>query len=332
MESSLPVSSLFRLKTATYMPVSSTALLIYDYIITLIDEIRLVWWAPWSIGKALFLLTRYPVLVNNCLELYRNVAPTVPQCKHLDSESGYVSIVGIMVAEIILVIRVWALWERNWKMGAFLATLVLTGLIVAVVAVSRYFSTTQLYVAPPELKNALPGCHDFGTNTSSFIPYVVLMAFETVIFILMFVKGLKHYKGLSQSKFLYGFYQDGIIYYAFLLVVSIINIIVLSREPPEYVNLLISVQRSLHSMLSARILLHLRHESEYSRRTGLSTAGHGPIGSLAFRHSSAAEQEESVIATRRWNIDDGTWFGYGTQVGRAQPERDEEEEDDLSSS
>ncbi|KAF7433532.1 hypothetical protein PC9H_005488 [Pleurotus ostreatus] len=54
-----------------FFQVAGTGLFIYDYVLTLGDEARYVWTAPWSLGKILFLLTRYPTFVDVALALYR---------------------------------------------------------------------------------------------------------------------------------------------------------------------------------------------------------------------------------------------------------------------
>lgn len=45
----------------------------YDYLLTIIDECHLVWAAPWSFGKVIFFLTRYPAFVDISLMLYCKV-------------------------------------------------------------------------------------------------------------------------------------------------------------------------------------------------------------------------------------------------------------------
>ncbi|KAJ4467214.1 hypothetical protein J3R30DRAFT_3696617 [Lentinula aciculospora] len=54
----------------TFAVVAGGALLFYDYLLTLDDEIELIWQRSWSIGKALYIISRYysliaTVLVNN---------------------------------------------------------------------------------------------------------------------------------------------------------------------------------------------------------------------------------------------------------------------------
>ncbi|KAJ8517380.1 hypothetical protein ONZ45_g5411 [Pleurotus djamor] len=59
-----------RFKTSTYVPVSSATLLIYDTLLTFPDEIRYVWGSTWSVGKCLYILSRYPILLNSIVQFH----------------------------------------------------------------------------------------------------------------------------------------------------------------------------------------------------------------------------------------------------------------------
>lgn len=75
----------------------------------------------------------------------------------------------------------------------------------------------------------------------------------TVVFVLMAVDGVRVY-----SSMMYTFYEDGLIYYAALLAISIVNMIVSLTQQTEYINLFLPTQVALHSALSSRLFLNLR--------------------------------------------------------------------------
>ncbi|KAF4600491.1 hypothetical protein EYR38_005120 [Pleurotus pulmonarius] len=54
----------------TYITVSSIVLVIYDYLLMVSSEARYVWQANWGIGKFLYLLSRYPILVFALTRVY----------------------------------------------------------------------------------------------------------------------------------------------------------------------------------------------------------------------------------------------------------------------
>jgi len=296
----MDISSLIEIKTFTYIPVASTSLLVYDYFLTLPQEISLVWMSPWNLYKFLFFLTRYPMIMTMSLGLYRNVALSVPHCKFVDVFTDYTSIIWISVAEVVMAARVWALWQRNFSIGVFLAFLI-TGLtVVSIVAEARYSSVAQYVMIPPEVVHFAPGCHDFVTpefsSTLFQAPYISVMIVETLVLMLMLARSISHYKMLSHSRFLLIFYQDGVMYFVILAVVAIVNIIVVQRAPPELANLCLSLQRALHPILSARILLHMREENQRDR--AYSSTINPSLGSLAFGRPTGRDQDGTLLTTR----------------------------------
>ncbi|KAL0949006.1 hypothetical protein HGRIS_009105 [Hohenbuehelia grisea] len=299
------VQSLNRIRISSYLPVSSAGLFLYDYILTFGDELTLVWGEPWSLGKALFVLTRYPAFVDIGMTLYHNIAfsVTVAQCILLYEITGWMFIAGMVIAELILLIRVWALWGRTKRIAALLAIVSVVGIIITAITFSR-FHTAQTFILMDDIAPSIPGCFSTGGTDIVFVGYLILMSFEILILVLMLIKGVQHFRHLSSS-FLVTFYQDGIMYYAFLLGISIINVVVLLTGPPEYANLLTTLQRTLHSLLSARVLLHLRQSA--SRRVimddGPSEAP--PLSSLMFRRRSTRQNQ----TTQSRHAQSIAWFG-----------------------
>ncbi|KAF8229644.1 hypothetical protein L208DRAFT_158829 [Tricholoma matsutake] len=173
---------------------------------------------------------------------------------------------GIMWAEAILTLRLWALWGRGRNIGIFI---IIISAINATVGVVGFAFLGPFYTFTPmdSISPTIPGCF-FSVGSTSFfwVSFAALAGHLTFIFTMMMIKGFQHYRtGMYGTSLVRTFYMDGIIYYLTLQVLSVINLIVilnLSRIGPAYINLLISIQRVFHSILSARILLHLRQEAE----------------------------------------------------------------------
>ncbi|KAL0948995.1 hypothetical protein HGRIS_009094 [Hohenbuehelia grisea] len=321
------VQSLHRLQIITYLHVCCTGLLIYDYLLTFADEIRYVWNAPWNLGKILFFLTRYPVFVDTSLTLYREPSWIFSFILAMRVSFQRMIIVGIVIAEVIMTIRVWALWGRTRPVGILLSIIAVASVVASAVAFVKFHSS-QTFIPMDTISPHIPGCFPESGNNVVFVDFAVLMGYETIILVMTLIKGFQHFRHGSSS-FITTFFRDGVMYFAFLLAISFINVVVLLTQPREYANLLTSLQRSLHSMLSARILLHLRQDSEKSRTIPGAPSELGPIGPLEFAHSAGAPDDvDEVVSrpTRPWNLDDGTWFGNGSQAG---PRRTHSDDDDT---
>ncbi|KAF4574512.1 hypothetical protein EYR36_005854 [Pleurotus pulmonarius] len=292
------IQSLGRFQIVTYLHLSCNSLLVYDYLLTFADEVRYVYGAPWNFGKILFYFTRYPVFVDTALTLHHQVgySLSVQECITLFKITGWMIIIGIVIAEVIMTLRVWALWGRTRNFAIFLSILSVATVAGGGVAFFKFHSS-QSFIAMDDINSAIPGCFPDDGNNVVFVSFTVLMGYETIIFILTLIKAIQHF-------------------------VSFANVIILLTEPNEYANMLTSIQRALHSILSARILLRLRQESERTRNVPDAPTEIGPVGQLVFAQSQASYAEESIgVSTesqvshhrgRPWDLDDGSWFGNGT--------------------
>ncbi|KAF8530552.1 hypothetical protein BU17DRAFT_30891, partial [Hysterangium stoloniferum] len=91
---------------------------LYDHFLTLGEEIDLIWSTPWNAGKILYYATKYPAFLDGAFLLYTVFAPlgTTPStCELLYKLSGVMIVVGIAIAEFVLVFRTWAVWGKNSK-------------------------------------------------------------------------------------------------------------------------------------------------------------------------------------------------------------------------
>ncbi|KAF8509583.1 hypothetical protein JB92DRAFT_2729836 [Gautieria morchelliformis] len=112
----------------------------YDHMLTLELEVKLVWPASWSIAKVLFFATRYLVFADVSLNLCFHLAPasiSPKLCTFFFLLSGSLIMLGILIAELTLVFRTWVIWGRDRKMALILLT---TTLLLSVpTAVLAYF-------------------------------------------------------------------------------------------------------------------------------------------------------------------------------------------------
>ncbi|KAL1940233.1 hypothetical protein VTO73DRAFT_9185 [Trametes versicolor] len=107
---------------------SSAALLYYDFLLTLPDEIRLAWQAPIRLATVLYLLVRYISLANMGLAVIIQT-PESPVARLVTADVNCISLVkSASVMQIFLnaavsafvAARITALWSRNWYLGALL--------------------------------------------------------------------------------------------------------------------------------------------------------------------------------------------------------------------
>ncbi|KAJ7905134.1 hypothetical protein B0H13DRAFT_2023462 [Mycena leptocephala] len=256
-----------RLRTVNCMHVVNITIMIFDYSLTLGSEISLMWSSRLSLSKVLFFLTRYsPVFDVPVLMYYSMVSNLSFQyCAQLHAASSWGTIFGMGVAEAILILRTYALSGRNRSVLIFF-TIVWASGVTASIILLEFFLRSATYGPPPS--PVIPGCNLTGGNAIfAGIPFVIVLLNDTLIMMYTLWIGLKNYRH-SRNPLIVTLYRDGITYYVFLCLISAVNVATLLQAPMPMAQLFNTFLRVVHSVLSTRILLHVRDiEHMQSERT-----------------------------------------------------------------
>ncbi|KAJ3011656.1 hypothetical protein NUW54_g2101 [Trametes sanguinea] len=175
-----------------------TALLGYDYLLTLSDEVRLMWRSSTNLSTISYRVIRYGTIVTVLSStLYQLLGPQALSDRF--SSIGCQSLCDIMVisqlvtataSSLFVAVRLAALWSSNWYLGVFLF---LMGLINASSLGQVLNLTFRGDLAPAPL----PGCvEDTGNSTMGLLSYYYLsiamssinMAYEMLCFLLTAIK------------------------------------------------------------------------------------------------------------------------------------------------
>ncbi|KAF8583093.1 hypothetical protein K439DRAFT_1508816 [Ramaria rubella] len=276
--SSMPVLDLQSLavtiranQVGAFCDLASMVILIYDYLLTFKFEVALIWGTPWNIGKILYFLTKYSVIIEivllsyceraNFLDILFSVFHFFIDLNRLDERHH----------PVILSFRTWAIWSQSRNIAIMLAVLLAvfgipggflthSGLqkvtCMGFNSFDRHLDLTVTSVSQspvPKIQNCfLTANHDI----LIFADYAIILVFETIILVLTLIKGIHHYHR-SSSTLVATLYRDGILYYIYLTFFSIVNPVLLLLHP-QAPNPGKRMQTVFHSILTGRILLHLR--------------------------------------------------------------------------
>ncbi|KDR75688.1 hypothetical protein GALMADRAFT_226328 [Galerina marginata CBS 339.88] len=205
--------------------VSAAALWAYDYFLTLGMEIELVWTTKWNIIKVLFLVQRYLPLIDTCiLTLYRDLMPqTERNCSRLETTTGFMYVTGYAIAEILLSLRVWAVWNRS-KALAFLLPIAFI-VIWSPAFIFMYYFTLSLKFSPAPPYPGARGCFIIFAKDYVKWCWTSLIIWNTLTLSLMLIPGVRLYQSRLKSSLTMVVYRDGTFYFVYLFVLSLLNII-----------------------------------------------------------------------------------------------------------
>ncbi|KAH7906778.1 hypothetical protein BJ138DRAFT_1117275 [Hygrophoropsis aurantiaca] len=239
----------FQLQTSKYVNVGAFAILAFDYFLTFESETRWVWGRKWDITRIIFTFSRYLPFIGAGMTVY---GTKTFFSNSVGFEENVIHIVGIVAAEGLLVLRIYAFWQCNKKL--------LIGLLAYAMA-----TFAGAIAIDTSTKRLVPGTTDtydtgFEGSRNDAIIYALLMSYEFVLLSLLVYKKCfyRETSGLIVNKV----YQDGVLYIASIVFITMMNVIIEAALPITYSDILDAPQIVIHSVLASRILFNLRESDQ----------------------------------------------------------------------
>ncbi|KZV90875.1 hypothetical protein EXIGLDRAFT_770435 [Exidia glandulosa HHB12029] len=231
------IGSLQRAEYVHYVNAASTCLFMYDHAMTFFDEVELIWPASWGAGKILFLLARYltwPELVSGLVHQFWDI--DAGMCHRIFGYNSFSIVWGIGAAEMILVLRTWAIWDRHRGLLIGLVTLFFGVWIAESYIISQLVDKT-IFVPATSFSPVLRGCVITASTQIVTYAWILLTAYEALILGLTLVKAVQHFRSGS-NRLMNMLYRDGILYFVYLFAISAANLIVVYTTEAEFTILL----------------------------------------------------------------------------------------------
>ncbi|KAF9446641.1 hypothetical protein P691DRAFT_170475 [Macrolepiota fuliginosa MF-IS2] len=141
----------YRQQIDQYFNVASVAYWLYEYFLTIIPEISFIWPSRWTSVKVLYLLTRYSPFVDSGLAIpaYIISTATTEMCMNLNIAHTIFVYIGIVFAEVMLVYRVWVVWNQGQWMGCGL-------FVFSIISMNTAMGLTLAVLSSSEGEHYLP--------------------------------------------------------------------------------------------------------------------------------------------------------------------------------
>jgi len=167
-----------KVQVSKYFSAASVTILYFDYFLTIDQEIEHVWNSPFSFITVLFFITRYLPFLDTApmMAHYYAPHPSNKACSILYHTEAWCYTFGITIAEGILAVRTYAIWDRKKLVGATLLAFLIGFAFSAGYFLQKFIASLEFMPSPvPVLK----GCFAFKANDLLYITYSVLLANET---------------------------------------------------------------------------------------------------------------------------------------------------------
>lgn len=238
----------------TILNVVSVALVVFDTVISIEQEIRLVWHGHWGVPSWTHVLNRYGTVIVFSLNLVSVLDYKLEPgpCYSWNLFSGWTIPIMLLIVEATLTMRVVALYGNSlrFKIGLWTWYLVATASMLAVNGISLHGSIAVPSPAPPIL-----GCKIGG---STFSPYWALwlppLILEVTLALLTLVMAMHHYRLLENTPLLYVLVRDGFFYFFVVFILMLLNVVVCLTLNELYMGWFSEISVGLASIMAARLV------------------------------------------------------------------------------
>ncbi|KIJ50415.1 hypothetical protein M422DRAFT_777127 [Sphaerobolus stellatus SS14] len=235
-------------QTTSRCIVAASTILVFDYFLTLLSEVKYLWPANRGLGNFLYVILRISGLIDVtlfCLVFLNTSNSISPQtCTVLTKVAICSNMLGLFVSECTLSMRVWATWNYNRWVGLILIIALVGGVVPA-----------YTLLAPT-------------VTTILCLHYLAsLVVGEASMNIILAVSGIKGWETFKYrpSRFIRTLYRDSLLYYIGALGASVVNILTFTFKPAISLFLL---QHVLHCVFIGRMILNLRKTAYKEKSLG----------------------------------------------------------------
>ncbi|EIN05421.1 hypothetical protein PUNSTDRAFT_54835 [Punctularia strigosozonata HHB-11173 SS5] len=236
----------------------TTSILVWDWLACLPQEYRYIWKSRWTPIKCLYLMVRYYTFVVLVVtDVWFFASWSEADCaRDLRILPGMAVLIDFCV-ELVLALRVFALYDHDKRIAALLGTLLAAFLGVMIAVPILAFDYTRLPSWPGPC--LVTGKASIAGPKFIIAFYAAPMAFDFTVTALtlyraFFHVSLKH----TSSSLIKTFIRDGVFYFLAISTLNLINVIFFVQRNKSIQSLNAPMSIQLSTVLSCRLILNLR--------------------------------------------------------------------------
>ncbi|KDQ55170.1 hypothetical protein JAAARDRAFT_37700 [Jaapia argillacea MUCL 33604] len=236
--------------------VAALVFLFYDIVLTFDDEVNLIWSRPWSYTKFLFFYVRYMAAATQVSALFvtAEISPhftyTQHQCLIWEVWQGVASMSLIMAVDVVLILRVHALYSGNPTITRLL--LITYTLEIACMTISLVLSVPGVVYNDVCLVTWVP--------PAIFLWGAATISFQAILFTLtayQFFVGLR-LEGMGKTRLGWLLMRDGTWGFALIFLIMVLQGSLYLLQNKNYTGILYCWLITIESFAGYRILLNLQ--------------------------------------------------------------------------
>jgi len=231
--------------------VSILVLWLYEYAITLDNEITFLRDSRWSIVKIIYLLCRYlmfPFVITNIFNALQQ-GLTLEECKSYVQFSLFAGTTIVICAELMFLVRTYALWHRS-RAALVIILVNFTAFLVPLIVILVLFDSgiTMIPIS------SITSCIADAQSDVLVWAYVIFVIGETEILLSTVYQAVRYYRGVGGgNRLLAILVQNNVFYFCCSLASSVTVVSTMYSSPGPYNTLLATLQAVIHGILVTRM-------------------------------------------------------------------------------
>lgn len=257
------------------------AILFYDQLLSIDDEVEFIWKAQISAPKVSFLMVRYimpaALFVNAFQQSYSNVMLPETFCKSWFDVAAVLFILVVGIENFLVLLHVWILNERkkNFMKWTFIFYLLMQAMTVGwTIAIIVKASGFLEFRGNRQNFSLLCSATDRGIFPALYAPTVV---FESVMLVLViwatYVRSLRDVERSLLSYLI----NDGFVYILILFIFRVANMLITASAPAPMIYTSVCFGCAISAATVCRLILSLRKDSVLKRRSAMQDHAELPL-------------------------------------------------------
>jgi len=304
---------------------AAVTVLTYDIIVTLADEVELIWKRNWTFTKTMYICARYIpwgfqlALIAINADGTTGLFFTHPECERWIAVQAVILQLIISTVDVVLMTRVYALYNRNMKLTAglgilFCGEIAYMSYVLSVVSPRLTFNSDCFVTSSPKI----------------FVSYwIVSLVFETILFVLTLYKFfLAVHDGWGKRPVMQQFVGDGTWAYSLIFVAMLINSLLYKVVHTPLAGICFTWLLSVLSFAGSRLILNPRKRTLTPLPTAIELDDVPPVSPFSDRSPVTPTSPPGIVcdAKRKRRLgsyeedeeDVGDWWEGGDgEVARA---------------
>ncbi|KAG1743068.1 hypothetical protein EDB19DRAFT_583615 [Suillus lakei] len=251
---------------ANYGFFAIACLWVYDFALTLDEEVAFILDARWRMPKLIYLTCRYLPFALIFTDIFRilQLGLSLKSCITLFAFNAYVGGIVLFSAESIFVMRLWAVMGHRWLITCFNVVFFLVPVAVALTLYN--FSSTVVQSPIPKVAS----CYSSKQGRVVILAYVLLVIGEIETLSLMLYHSWKLYRENGNSfPLVRVLVRHNIFYFACGLLFSTTVVVVEFTLPASYADVASDLQFVIHGILATRMHRELYNTARHPKETSI---------------------------------------------------------------